>query len=382
MGRIWHDQYRGSSEGPETTPLGAHVADFRSHFGSGLFDASSRLKVDAGQLLTSGVCAAVGTPVAPSEDRVRGSMGESRLLLHKQEQRWRPTATPPVPSRSRPFARPPPPEIRAAAPAVRAPQRTPRRRTVPRSARGSVRRELAGARACGRVWPVLEVDGPCLVGGLPREVASEFRWRLVMFLTAPSVPPESPEPESHVSPTLQPRGKLNPTSLSDSREHDSQGPSRFSFDGREFERRQGYLLNPKTITRMVCGSQFFGSESVTLEALQICAHDISDFRGFSINRNKYHGDCVQAWFGTNRRGRPDFGHCCQQKDNDWYTWLLYRPQLDDFGQSLSGLQNCQGDCDSDSDCEGALKCFHRDGYAEVPGCDGTGRRNWDYCYEA
>eukprot|EP00980_Cylindrotheca_fusiformis_P011317 scaffold2611_cov70-Cylindrotheca_fusiformis.AAC.2 len=43
---------------------------------------------------------------------------------------------------------------------------------------------------------------------------------------------------------------------------------------------------------------------------------------------------------------------------------------------------CKGDCDSDSDCLGDLKCFQRDPYQSVPGCAGgssDGSRT-DFCY--
>ena len=57
---------------------------------------------------------------------------------------------------------------------------------------------------------------------------------------------------------------------------------------------------------------------------------------------------------------------------------------------------CEGDCDRDDDCRnkkniaGAWfpltnhgfvngKCFQRDGYTPVPGCKGTGKKDWDYC---
>jgi hypothetical protein len=41
---------------------------------------------------------------------------------------------------------------------------------------------------------------------------------------------------------------------------------------------------------------------------------------------------------------------------------------------------CEGDCDSDADCEGHLVCFQRGGnMAPVPGCLGTGVRSKDYC---
>lgn len=46
---------------------------------------------------------------------------------------------------------------------------------------------------------------------------------------------------------------------------------------------------------------------------------------------------------------------------------------------------CEGDCDSDSDCEGDLICLQRDGFEEVYGCDGVGGDldvlGTDICYD-
>jgi hypothetical protein len=42
---------------------------------------------------------------------------------------------------------------------------------------------------------------------------------------------------------------------------------------------------------------------------------------------------------------------------------------------------CEGDCDSDSDCESGLKCFLRSGFKAVPGCSGRGHNGADYCYK-
>ena len=44
------------------------------------------------------------------------------------------------------------------------------------------------------------------------------------------------------------------------------------------------------------------------------------------------------------------------------------------------LNVCEGDCDHDSDCIGALKCFQRSGYTVVPGCASGGRSSADYCF--
>jgi hypothetical protein len=44
---------------------------------------------------------------------------------------------------------------------------------------------------------------------------------------------------------------------------------------------------------------------------------------------------------------------------------------------------CQGDCDSDDDCEQGLQCFQRSSSEKVPGCDAGGNgdvAHYDYCH--
>ncbi len=43
------------------------------------------------------------------------------------------------------------------------------------------------------------------------------------------------------------------------------------------------------------------------------------------------------------------------------------------------LKICQGDCDKDAHCEGGLVCHQRDGFEHVPGCEGEGMEGFDYC---
>ena len=43
---------------------------------------------------------------------------------------------------------------------------------------------------------------------------------------------------------------------------------------------------------------------------------------------------------------------------------------------------CQGDCDTDAECKGGMKCFQRNGTEGVPGCLGDGNSGRDYCYQA
>eukprot|EP00339_Tiarina_fusa_P022745 CAMPEP_0117025880 /NCGR_PEP_ID=MMETSP0472-20121206/19074_1 /TAXON_ID=693140 ORGANISM="Tiarina fusus, Strain LIS" /NCGR_SAMPLE_ID=MMETSP0472 /ASSEMBLY_ACC=CAM_ASM_000603 /LENGTH=372 /DNA_ID=CAMNT_0004732719 /DNA_START=163 /DNA_END=1281 /DNA_ORIENTATION=+ len=60
-----------------------------------------------------------------------------------------------------------------------------------------------------------------------------------------------------------------------------------------------------------------------------------------------------------------------------------RPDLQSFGASPPGnrfpLGECEGDCDSDSDCASGLKCFMRDNFDPVPGCNGFDASRTDYC---
>ena len=47
-------------------------------------------------------------------------------------------------------------------------------------------------------------------------------------------------------------------------------------------------------------------------------------------------------------------------------------------------KECEGDCDSNSDCDTELKCFQRNGKAKVQGCAGGGEGDvgdYDFCYK-
>mmetsp|Transcript_22742 Transcript_22742/g.52610 ORF Transcript_22742/g.52610 Transcript_22742/m.52610 type:complete len:273 (-) Transcript_22742:147-965(-) len=41
---------------------------------------------------------------------------------------------------------------------------------------------------------------------------------------------------------------------------------------------------------------------------------------------------------------------------------------------------CEGDCNSDNDCEAGLRCGFRSGTQSILGCQGTGISGYDYCY--
>ena len=55
-----------------------------------------------------------------------------------------------------------------------------------------------------------------------------------------------------------------------------------------------------------------------------------------------------------------------------------------FCTPTTPCHRCQGDCDTDNDCNQGLKCFQRDGHTAVPGCDEGGGGDvfdYDYCYD-
>ena len=51
-----------------------------------------------------------------------------------------------------------------------------------------------------------------------------------------------------------------------------------------------------------------------------------------------------------------------------------------FCTSSQKCSVCEGDCDDDSQCKPGFLCFDRDGYTAVPGCNGQGVADYDYCY--
>lgn len=62
----------------------------------------------------------------------------------------------------------------------------------------------------------------------------------------------------------------------------------------------------------------------------------------------------------------------------------FYPELVSFGGSPPAfrfpLGLCQGDCDSDKDCQNGLVCYQRDGNQnQVPGCTGEDNSKTDYC---
>eukprot|EP01084_Bolivina_argentea_P253259 425347_1 len=95
-------------------------------------------------------------------------------------------------------------------------------------------------------------------------------------------------------------------------------------------------------------------------------------------------DCVGDLKCFHRYNDDDGGapRCEGQPTGKWdYCYSLYNEFMEDVHIGGKNLIECQGDCDSDSDCLGDLKCYQRNsGEGGAPGCIGTPTDGWDYCY--
>lgn len=56
-------------------------------------------------------------------------------------------------------------------------------------------------------------------------------------------------------------------------------------------------------------------------------------------------------------------------------------EVEDGDCGVSECGECQGDCDSDAQCQPGLRCFFRSDTRAIPGCKGEGIRAKDYCYD-
>ena len=103
-------------------------------------------------------------------------------------------------------------------------------------------------------------------------------------------------------------------------------------------------------------------------------------------------DCAGGLVCFQRSGKTNVPGCWGTTTNNWDYCIaptVSAPALDESlgnlnGRAIPGQYGlCQGDCDKDSDCARGLKCFQRSGKTNVPGCSGTGTKDWvDYCVAA
>jgi hypothetical protein len=111
--------------------------------------------------------------------------------------------------------------------------------------------------------------------------------------------------------------------------------------------------------------------------LQLCEGDCDedfDCDGDMICLQRNSGDPVGECTGTPQSSND---YCVSRPSP---TFLIYKYD-DDEPTSFQNykLGECEGDCDSDDDCQPGLVCFQRDGFTDVPGCSGSGDSSRDYC---
>jgi hypothetical protein len=97
-----------------------------------------------------------------------------------------------------------------------------------------------------------------------------------------------------------------------------------------------------------------------------------------------HSDCLDNLLCLQReRGDPIPPGCVGTAKFAYDYCYDPRVGLDSSDASPSGsLGECEGDCDNDSDCSDNLQCWQReDGDPIPPGCVGTAKYDYDYCYE-
>eukprot|EP00581_Thalassiosira_minuscula_P030378 CAMPEP_0183780492 /NCGR_PEP_ID=MMETSP0739-20130205/56458_1 /TAXON_ID=385413 /ORGANISM="Thalassiosira miniscula, Strain CCMP1093" /LENGTH=481 /DNA_ID=CAMNT_0026023463 /DNA_START=172 /DNA_END=1617 /DNA_ORIENTATION=- len=87
-------------------------------------------------------------------------------------------------------------------------------------------------------------------------------------------------------------------------------------------------------------------------------------------------DCAGDLVCFNRSGNEQVPGC-KGAASEATDYCTHRPSPNYLSVKTLGL--CEGDCDKDFDCAPGLFCFKRNGFTEVPGCNGKGTRGVDYC---
>ena len=142
----------------------------------------------------------------------------------------------------------------------------------------------------------------------------------------------------------------------------------------------------ETVQWWNCDKQFetlgrHGAEDMT-ECQGDCDHDSDCAPGLKCFQRRWDEDVPGCHGGT---AYPVMDYCynpaCEGSGPSPGPPGL--PELDSsYGsQGAANMPMCSGDCDSDEDCAGRLRCFQRDGTEPVPGCVGAGVEGFDYCYE-
>ena len=113
-----------------------------------------------------------------------------------------------------------------------------------------------------------------------------------------------------------------------------------------------------------------------------------DFQGWTPNTEEF--DRCSGWNCKNLGDTcvEQGGQiCCTGNNNGCKDGSCWHHKSDNGKGDCSApadLGVCEGDCDNDNDCRGALKCYERSQDQKVPGCEGGGIGDVidaDFCYE-
>ena len=103
-------------------------------------------------------------------------------------------------------------------------------------------------------------------------------------------------------------------------------------------------------------------------------------------------DCVSGLKCFQRNNKKSVPGCSTGGTGDKSAYdYCYNPSSTAQSDKLKGCtstrkcRRCQGDCDSDSDCQRGLKCYQRNSFQHVPGCSRRitqrgNKRSVDFCY--
>jgi len=94
-------------------------------------------------------------------------------------------------------------------------------------------------------------------------------------------------------------------------------------------------------------------------------------------------ECDTGLYCYQRNGAAGLVPGCNGNPSDEWDFCVL-PTIQEISWTPSvTLGPCQGDCDSDAECDTGLYCYQRNGAAGlVPGCNGKPNDDWDFCVAA
>lgn len=112
------------------------------------------------------------------------------------------------------------------------------------------------------------------------------------------------------------------------------------------------------------------NKTVSWQRCIYCEDEVSQNDDMDIHDGFYrHIQCPHQKDGYSSFSNPIWKNNTFHKSKNYLRTVTRRKTYD----------MCEGDCDTDLDCNGSLFCFQRDAHEGVPGCDGNGKFGVDYC---